>query len=195
MAMPLKALIVDDDPDASAWLAYKFNEQFPDLEIVCRESPSLTGAFDLYFIDNDFHGKSLAADLAAAIRATNPPSLIVAFSARLDNQTLKMLVNAGCDGACEKSEPRDIELMMRIVSAYLNRRRCETQERSRYGLIGAIHSIRNLLHEWNRRLDVGRDVEFESTTSIETPTASLQPGATDEVTSASILCAASPAVR
>ena len=130
MTMKFRALVVDDDPDASAWLAYRLNERFPELEIVCRESPDLSGEFDLYFIDNDFHGKSLAADLAAAIRAINPPALIVAFSARLDNKTLKLLVNAGCDGACEKTESQDVELMMRIVSAHLNRRRCETEEPS-----------------------------------------------------------------
>ena len=176
MTMKFRALVVDDDPDASAWLAYRLNERFPELEIVCRESPDLSGEFDLYFIDNDFHGKSLAADLAAAIRAINPPALIVAFSARLDNKTLKLLVNAGCDGACEKSESQDVELMMRIVTAHLNRRRCETVEQSKSVLITAIHSIRSLLREWNRRLDGGRSGELSSTPAFETSTSPQSKG-------------------
>ncbi|MDB5387600.1 MAG: hypothetical protein JWM11_3246 [Planctomycetaceae bacterium] len=163
MATSLRALVVDDDPDASAWLAYMLNERFPDLEIVTREVPDLSGTFDLYFIDNDFHGKSLSAQLATAIRAANPLAMIVAFSARLDNQTLKLLVNAGCDGACEKSQPEDVQQMMGIVAAYLSRRSSETQEQSSRGLMGAMYSIRNLLREWNRRLDVNRSGATEPT--------------------------------
>jgi DNA-binding LytR/AlgR family response regulator len=156
MPKTLKALLVDDDPDASAWLAYTLNQRFPDLEISARDIPDLSGIFDIYFIDNDFHGKRLAAELATAIRAANPPAMIIAFSARLDSQSLKMLVNAGCDGACEKSEPADVEQMMRIVAAYQVRRQCEDVEQSQCGLMKALHSIRNLLREWNRRLDGSR---------------------------------------
>lgn len=157
MATSLKALVIDDDPDASAWLAYMLHERFPELDVVTREEPDLSGSFDLYFVDNDFNGKSLSAELATAIRAANPAAMIVAFSARLDSQTLKLLVNAGCDGACEKNVPADVEQMLRIVSAYLDRRQAETQERSKSGLFAAVNSIRTLLREWNRRLDVNRN--------------------------------------
>lgn len=166
MANFLKALLIDDDPDSSAWLAYMLHQQFPELEIVAREEPDMSGSFDLYFIDNNFHGKNLAAELASSIRATNPPAMILAFSAHLDNKTLKQLLNAGCDGACDKSERSEIEEMMRIVSAYLNRRRTEVEERSTKGLMGAMYSIRNLLREWNRRLDVGRSMELESRAKV-----------------------------
>ena len=162
MEASMKALLIDDDPDALAWLSYVLHERFPQLEIVEREKPDLSGSFDLYFIDNDFNGKRLAAELAREIRATNPHSMIVAFSASLDKQTLKLLVSAGCDGACEKTDHQDIEQMMSIAAAYLHRRSCEVQEHSSRGLMGALHSIRDLLREWNRRLDVSRSRLFET---------------------------------
>jgi len=163
MAATFRALVIDDDPDALAWMSYTLNERFPELEVTTRELPDLSGRFDLYFIDNDFNGKRMAAELASAIRASNPQAMIVAFSASLDHRTLKLLVNAGCDGACEKSEPEDVGQMLGIVSAYLNRRRSETQEKSTFGLMGAMHSIRNLLREWNRRLDINRVVDCDAT--------------------------------
>ena len=149
---PSKVLIVDDDPDAAAWLECVLQQQFPDLEIVSRSRPDLSGAFDIYFIDNDFDGQSLAGDLATAIRSVNPDALIVAFSGKFDHRTLKQLVNSGCDGACEKSDLLDIEQMLRTVSAYLEQQQNPTPNRHAGGLFGAIHSIRNLLAEWNRRL-------------------------------------------
>jgi DNA-binding NarL/FixJ family response regulator len=145
-----KALVIDDDQDAAEWLVYQLQTRFPGMHTELRLSPSITGTFDLYFIDNDFHGTSLAGALAEAVRDQHPHALIVAFSARLDNPTLKQLVNAGCDGAFDKSNPAEVAQMLSIVEAYLQRINQETRPG---GFFSAVRSIRDLLREWNRRLE------------------------------------------
>jgi len=153
MAEGLKALIIDDDTDAAEWLSFLLRSRFPHLEIVTRLTPNISGPFDLYFVDNDFHGTCLAGELACAIRAVNPKALIVAVSARLDVSTLKRLVNVGCDGACDKSDPHDLARMQSIVAAYMDRTDEERRHPNGQGFFGAIRSIRGLLREWNHRLE------------------------------------------
>lgn len=150
MSKTLKALVIDDDQDAAEWLVYQLQTRFPGIQTELRLSPNISGTFDLYFIDNDFHGTSLAGALAEAVRDQHPRSLIVAFSARLDNPTLKQLVNAGCDGAFDKSNPHEVAQMLGIVEAYLQR---SDQDPRSGGFFSAIRSIRDLLREWNRRLE------------------------------------------
>jgi len=153
MADTLKALIIDDDTDAADWLAFLLRSRFPQLEVVTRLTPNIAGTFDLYFVDNEFDGTFLAGELASAIRAVNPKALIVAVSARLDVNTLKRLVNVGCDGACDKSDPEDMARMQSIVAAYIERTAEERQDPNGQGFFSAIRSIRGLLREWNQRLE------------------------------------------
>ncbi|MBS0261144.1 MAG: hypothetical protein JSS02_04245 [Planctomycetes bacterium] len=153
MADKLNALIIDDDIDAAEWLSYVLRSRFPQLEVTIRLTPNIAGPFDLYFVDNDFHGTCLAGELACAIRAVNPRALIVAVSARLDIGTLKRLVNVGCDGACDKSDPTDVSRMQSIVAAYIERTDEERRQPNGQGFFGAIRSIRGLLKEWNQRLE------------------------------------------
>ncbi|MFO1006194.1 MAG: response regulator [Planctomycetaceae bacterium] len=150
MSKILRALVIDDDQDAAEWLVYQLQTRFPGIRTELRLSPNISGTFDLYFIDNDFHGTSLAGALAEAVRDQHPQALIVAFSARLDNPTLKQLVNAGCDGAFDKSNPDEVAQMLGIVEAYLQR---SDRDSRPGGFFSAIRSIRELLHEWNRRLE------------------------------------------
>lgn len=147
----LRALVIDDDVDAAEWLAYTLQSRFPELRIETRLTPDVSGEYDLYFIDNDFHGESMAGDLAHSIRDLNPNGLIVAFSARLDGRTLKRLVNAGCDGAFDKSSPEEVNHLLAIVDKYMAQSKAHSQER---GFLGAIRAIRGLLSEWNRRLEL-----------------------------------------
>lgn len=149
MQKTLRALVIDDDQDAAEWLVYQLQTRFPEMQTELRLSPNVTGDFNIYFIDNDFHGTSLAGLLAETVRAQHPQALIVAFSARLDNPTLKRLVNAGCDGAFDKSSPQDVGRMIDIVAAYSQRPGSESVSG---GFLSAVRSIRDLLREWNRRL-------------------------------------------
>lgn len=168
----LKALVIDDDQDAAEWLAFQLQQRFPGLQIELRLSPSVTGDFDMYFIDNDFHGKSLAGELAEAIRSQHSQALIVAFSARLDNGTLKRLVNAGCDGAFDKSNTEEVSQLLEIVESFAMRSQSEPRSG---GFLSAVRSIRDLLREWNRRLE--NDPWKAPSNPQSTPRSPLEPPA------------------
>ena len=91
--------------------------------------------------------------LYAEIRGRRPGALIVAFSAALDSSSLKHLINEGCNGACDKSEPSDLRRAMEIVARYVEHAAPAADSRARPGMQGTLESIRGLLREWNTRLD------------------------------------------
>jgi len=157
MTLQPSVLIVDDDQDAAEWLQDLIQTRFPTARVEVRLTPDASGAYDIFLIDNDFHGTCLAADLAKAIRGANPHALIVAFSAYLDRQTLKQLVNLGCDGACDKSDPQDVERMAQIISAFIDKTATASAEKST-GFLGAVRSISDLLRQWNQRLEAGHTI-------------------------------------
>lgn len=148
-----RALLVDDDPFALEHLDLLLSSRFPDLVIEKRTRPDVGGNFDFYFLDNDFEGELLAGRLASEIRARQPEATIIAFSGRLDVETLKRLINAGCDGACEKGAPRGWRPIFELVDARL----AAMAERHRRaagpfgGVRHAAGSIRDLLEDWNER--------------------------------------------
>ncbi len=143
----IEALVLDDDIWSLRLVKAALQECFPEVRVHTREVPDISGDFDLYFIDNDFNGTRVLPGLAAELRERRPDSLIIAFSATLDAPTLKALLNAGCDGACDKSVYGDLDEAMSIVRAYVDQRNQGTRRH------GAIQSIRELLREWNRRLE------------------------------------------
>ncbi|MHC5114570.1 MAG: hypothetical protein ACYTGP_09105 [Planctomycetota bacterium] len=148
----LGALVVDDDIWSLRLMKGLLSECFPDLQVHTRETPDCHGSYDLYFIDNDFNGECVACELAAGIRRDHPDALIIAYSANLDATTLKALINAGCNGACDKSNPADIPRAMEIVRAFIESRLMAEDRPPPGGLIRTIRSVRDLLSEWNGRL-------------------------------------------
>ncbi len=151
---PLTALLLDDDEYALEFLKAILSDRYPTLSIETRLAPDPTGEFDLYFLDDDFEGLRLAGRLARRIRAQRPNAVILAFSASLDQGTLKELLNAGCNGVCDKKVPADMPLMLdaldRAVGA-LERERDRPPEvlTGRY----LVRTFRELFREWNRRLE------------------------------------------
>jgi hypothetical protein len=129
------------------------SSRFPDLEITTRTTPDVSGAFDFYFLDNDFEGELLAGKLAREIRAMDEDALVVAFSGTLDVETLKRLINAGCDGACEKGVPASWRPILAMVEERLGA--MIVSHRRESGAFGGVRhaagSIRDLLEEWNTR--------------------------------------------
>ncbi len=148
-----RALLVDDDPMALEHLELLLSSRYPDLEITTRTTPDVAGVFDFYFLDNDFEGELMAGELAREIRARGRPATVVAFSGHLDVDTLKRLINAGCDGACEKGVPSS----WRPILALVEKRLAEmvTSHQRAAGPFGGVKhaagSIRDLLQEWNQR--------------------------------------------
>jgi DNA-binding NarL/FixJ family response regulator len=160
-----KALLLDDDPNAVQLLTRVLQHRFPTLAIESRMLPNPEGQFDLYFIDNEFEGECMAGALASEVRRAQPNALIVAFSGRLDAPTLKALVNSGCNGACDKSDPRDVARLLDIVDAYLEARESVSLRDSGSDFLGVIRSITELIREWNRRLDLNQQALAQSGSS------------------------------
>jgi DNA-binding NarL/FixJ family response regulator len=119
MSRQIEALLLDDDIWSLRLIKGLLQECFPDMKVHARDLPDPQGEFDIYFVDNDFNGRRVLPDLARDIRRERPQALIIAFSATLDAGTLKELINAGCDGACDKSVYGDLARTMEIVRAYI----------------------------------------------------------------------------
>jgi N-acetylglucosaminyldiphosphoundecaprenol N-acetyl-beta-D-mannosaminyltransferase len=148
-----RALLVDDDPMALEHLELLLSSRFPDLELTTRRTPDVSGEFDFYFLDNEFEGERKAGELAREIRARSKTAVVVAFSGRLDVETLKWLINAGCDGAAEKGVPSS----WRPILALVEKRLADmvASHRREAGPFGGVRhaagSIRDILEEWNER--------------------------------------------
>ncbi len=148
-----KALLVDDDQHALDQLELLLSSRFPDLRIETRTSPDVSGTFDFYFLDNDFDGQRLAGKMARRIRAERPSATIIAFSGVLDVETLKRLINVGCDGVCDKAEPSSWRPIIELIDARLGGMvaRQRTEHMAFGGVRHSAHSIGNLLRDWNDR--------------------------------------------
>ncbi len=146
-----RALLVDDDRHALDHLELLLTSRFPELEVETRTRPDISGAFDFYFLDNDFDGQRLAANLAGRVRAERPGVTIVAFSGVLDVETLKHLINVGCDGVCDKEEPQSWRPILELVESRL----ASMEARHRHAVFGGVRnaafSIQRLLADWNQR--------------------------------------------
>lgn len=156
----LRALLLDDDDFALEFLEVFLLNRYPQLEIETRKRPDPAGDFDLYFLDDDFEGVCLAAKLARRIRAQRPDAIIVAFSAFLDAQTLKELLDAGCNGVCDKRVAEDLPDMVSALDRCLEeleeqRKKPPTDLTGRY----LLKTFRELFRAWNRRLDLQKDAE------------------------------------
>ena len=145
--MTARALILDDDPWASALFAQHLQIRFPSIEVAIRAKPAPSPGFDLYVIDNEFEGTREAARLAGEIRRENPDALVIACSATLDADLLRTLINAGCDGVCVKGDIGELEQVLRIAGRHFERRRAQGS-----GLQTTVHAVTDLLRQWNSRL-------------------------------------------
>ena len=147
-----RALLVDDDEHALAHLELLLSSRFPQLDIHTRQEPDVSGGFEFYFIDNDFDGKHLAAQLTEHIRRIRPKSMIFAFSGVLDVGTLKGLINLGCDGVCDKANPKSWKAILEMIDQRL-KDMVEHHAGERYafaGIRGSAQSIQRLLNTWNQ---------------------------------------------
>jgi len=150
-----RALLVDDDMDALEHLEIVLTSRFPDLEVEKRCEPDVRGSFDFYFLDNEFAGEAHGAALVAEIRREVNDASIFAFSGTLTAASLKALINAGCDGVCEKSVPKSWRSMLNLIGKRLQEMAQDQQRRagSFGGVRSAAHSIHRLLQDWNERED------------------------------------------
>ena len=152
MLRSISALLIDDDVWCLRLLKGMLQQCFPELRIVTRTEPDVSGEFDIYFIDNLIGDTFMVESLARQIRRTRPDALVIAFSATLDRETLKTLLSAGCNGACDKTIPSDLPMTMAVTQRYIEGVLAAPAREGR-GLRGVLTSIRGLLREWNARLE------------------------------------------
>lgn len=148
----VSALLIDDDPNALEFLKWKLEEMFPQIRVATSTYAQAYAGFDIYFIDNNFDGRNCALSLAKKLRQLSPEALIVVLSGHLNPTLLKNLLNTGCNGACEKDNPKDILELMHITRHYLKMRIQTEEEKPTVGFGGAVHAISSMLSQWNNRL-------------------------------------------
>jgi DNA-binding NarL/FixJ family response regulator len=150
----IQVLLLDDDEFALDFMQVTLLDRYLEIEVQKRTDPDPTGEFDVYFLDDDFDGLRLAGRLARRVRAENPNAVILAFSASLDEATLKELLNAGCDGVCDKKVSSDLPKLLEVLDRCLleimeARNSPPEQLTGRY----LLKTFRELFKEWNQRLD------------------------------------------
>jgi len=149
----LKALIVDDDPWSMRLLRGMLKECFPMLDVETRATPVVEAGYHIYLLDNDFSGSPCAVSLARQVRLLAPDALVIAFSGQLDRTTLVDLLNAGCDGACDKGRLTEMPGVMAVIQRYCESLVVAQNGRSRGSLREAARAVADLIREWNTRLD------------------------------------------
>jgi N-acetylglucosaminyldiphosphoundecaprenol N-acetyl-beta-D-mannosaminyltransferase len=149
----LRALIVDDDQHAVDMMEVVLSSRFPQLEIEKRTEPNVQGDFDFYFLDDDFDGERLAARLATEIRERQPNAKVFACSAVLGVDTLKGLINAGCHGVCDKTDPKSWMPMLEATDRRFADLARERRRQKKYfgGVRQSADSIQTLLTNWNEQ--------------------------------------------
>ncbi len=156
MTREKSVLLVDDDPIILKLMSMRFKRRFPDFSIDIHEQPDSSGEYDIYILDNDFHGRALAGELAEQIKSRHPNSLVIAFSSALDTAALKKLINCGCSGAFDKSRPEEMERMMQLIERHVSA--APATKNARHGstlrVLDTARAISQLIHSWNRRLDI-----------------------------------------
>ena len=143
----LRALLLDDDRYALDLLRAMLVERYPGMDIHTRLTPDPTGEYDLFFLDDDFGGTRMAAEMARRIREDHPEAIVLAFSAKLEAHTLRELLDAGCNGVSDKQVPADMPEMFNALD------RCVEKLRDKRENAALIGTPRPLFREWNRRLD------------------------------------------
>lgn len=146
-AFPFKIAILDDCLVSTKLQERLISTRFPGAEITVCHEPRLLPGQDVYLLDNQFGTEEHALELARRIRAVEPESLIIVWSATITKDLLKRLSTVGINAVAEKGNQGDIEAALGVMASFFRRpRRSHT-----FG--ETIRSIRDLLSEWNSHLD------------------------------------------
>jgi DNA-binding NarL/FixJ family response regulator len=148
----LRISIIDDDPIASAVMKTRLANHFPNSSIETSKEPVITPNHDIYFVDNDFDGTSLATVLLRQIRELNPNALVVAMSSTLDQTELEALINGGCNAVYNKNRPAQSKEVFEVIENYIQVVQKQLQSTNGKPIRGIIHSLQDLMEQWNRRL-------------------------------------------
>ena len=148
------ATVLTDAPvaaaDAQAALSDAVVESFNCISV---DGHTSTNDTVLLLANGAAGGEPLAGQMAMRIRRRRPDAHIFAFSGALDVEALKRLINAGCDGVCEKERPETWREALEIMRRTLDERAAKHRRNKRAfgGVRHAAGSIHELLQDWNER--------------------------------------------
>lgn len=145
--VPFRIAILDDSQVSTLLQEKLVGIRFPAATITVLHEPKPVLAQDVYLIDNQFGDKECAVDLAKAIREKQPDSLIIVWSATVTKRLLKRLSSVGINAVAEKDSHEDVEAALQVIEKFVTRDRIH----SSFG--ETIRSIRDLLSQWNTRLE------------------------------------------
>ncbi|MFQ3224704.1 MAG: DNA-binding NarL/FixJ family response regulator [Lentimonas sp.] len=138
--------IIDSDRFAATVMRARLRMRFPGSDITIYKAPVLDRRLDVYFVDYDFHGSPRATQLLAQIRKMNPNALVVAMSSTLDNDTLKNVMDGGCDAFYDKNKPVNSEPVFEVIGNYLNVLNRPRSRQIRSPFTGTLNSFRKVFH-------------------------------------------------
>jgi DNA-binding NarL/FixJ family response regulator len=142
--------IIDDDPFLVSHLQQVISDRLANVEVVGIEDPVAPAGFDAYVVDREFGGDSRGHDVIGRIRALEPRSLVLAYSAYLDRDFLRALLRKGCEGAFDKGNLEELDAMILTIGDFLSRGRRDATHGG--GIGGTVRAISGLVREWNLRL-------------------------------------------
>lgn len=147
-----KLIVMDDDPHFAGMLALNLQQRFPELVVTTIDKSEPVAGYDIYILDNDFGGEKHGAALAEKVRKQSPQSLVIMLSATLELALLKRLVNCHAAGVFDKSEPDEMERMMRLIDTFICSPKIKPKK-STESLKNTMAGVTGLLKEWNQRLE------------------------------------------
>jgi DNA-binding NarL/FixJ family response regulator len=145
--------IIDDDPIAAGCMRTRLLQKFSQCSVTVYDEPIVTPMLDIYFVDNDFNGQRMATQLLREIRELNPNALVVAMSSTLEQSTLLALMNGGCNAVYDKNKPHECDAMFEVIENYLSVLQQLRVGHTRNPFRSVVLSLRELVHEWNNRLN------------------------------------------
>ena len=151
-SLPIRMLVVDDDPIASAVIRKQLELAFPHATVHIKNEPIIIPGYHVYLLDNDFDGKYMAGNLVREARTIEPSSLIVALSTTLDLQTLNQMVNDGCNAVFDKQNPEDSLQAKQVITNYISILQEASSLQNQSSVSRLIVSVGRLLGAWNQRL-------------------------------------------
>jgi len=147
----LRVLLLDDDPTMLKMMRLRVKGALGAVEIETATEPAVRPGFDVYVIDNEFPDGTHGGLLAWEARRLSPDALILAYSGRLDRETLMQLINFGCNGAYDKTQAEAMTQMFSVIADYrLRRSLAETAAPA--AKPGLIRELRGLLSDWSSQL-------------------------------------------
>lgn len=146
-------MVIDDSEPAANMLRARIEHMVPDVQVDINLSPEVAEGYHIYFIDNDFHGKRHGLRLLQKVQDVAPQAMIVSFSAHLDDELLKKMVNRGCDAVLDKTSPGDFDDVLLCLQNYVSYLKHQGTPVEQMRFIGLVDSLRDLLREWNKRLE------------------------------------------